>query len=202
MPHYAKIKDRYCIAYFGSCNEYIVQLRLLRPIMERTFPGVQVYLACKDELLNTLLKNEERTLGREDLRTRRKDFAYVRELVCDGQSHPVEEFMRESGMPLGPVPNKGWPRDGFGNCVIYPQAFFPSKSLTDEQIRKIMDMARKQEYEPRVNGPIEDAEWVIGPENEQVFEAAAQGYKTTLVATGIGENLFKSMFPHNGVVRI
>ncbi len=34
---YAKISDNYCICYFGYADEYLVQLRMLQPILEREF---------------------------------------------------------------------------------------------------------------------------------------------------------------------
>lgn len=196
FPQYAKIKDRYCIAYFGNCNEYLIQLRLLRPIMEHNFPGLQIYIACKEEA-KYLLQDEPRVVSRDELKSNPHEFAYIRELTCNMQDHPVEEFMKESGLRCGPVPLP-W-RNEPGCCVIYPNGVLPTRSLDQEWLQKITDRVKAEKYEFRINGPMDDAEWVIGVENEQLFLAAATGRKVTLISTGLGENIFKSMFPNGDI---
>ena len=77
LPEYVKIKDNYCIAYFGFSKEYLVQLRLLRPCMEAAFPGIQIYLCSRDDL-TYLFKDEPRTLNKSTLMDNKKQFAYIR----------------------------------------------------------------------------------------------------------------------------
>lgn len=161
-------------------------------MMEATFPGVLVYIAHK-ESASHIFKNCERTITKEQLESSRDQFAYVRELACDMSEHPVESFMRESEIPY-PLqiirPNQG-------HTVLITKGSLPTKSLSQEQI----ESAKKMAPGAVIDGPIQDAGWVIGVESEQLFEAGAAGIRTTLIKTGIGENIYKRMFPAGEVMK-
>lgn len=196
LPEYAKIKDNYCIAYFGNNKEHLVQLKLLRPFMEKTFPGVKVYLACRDDCMY-LLSEEDRILSKTELKDNKHLFGYVRELLCDMQSHPVESFMLESDIPCGPICEKS---NCYGDCVLLTNGVIPVKPLNGEQIKKAINYIRKNGYEPQINGDINRAGWVVGVESEQLYLAAALGKRVSLIPTGFGEKLFKKMFPQNEII--
>jgi hypothetical protein len=49
---YISIKNKYCIGYFGSDKSLISDLLKARKVIEKDFPGLQVYIACKDEMLD------------------------------------------------------------------------------------------------------------------------------------------------------
>jgi hypothetical protein len=199
LPQYAKAKDNYCIAYYGNNKEHLVQLRLLRPFMESTFPGIKVYLACREDAAY-LFKGEERIFTSEELKTNKHLLAYIRELTCDMQSHPVEEFMNESAIPCGPIRKEALssPR-----CpVLLTNGISPVRSLNGKQIQEAIRYIRRIGGEPSINSPWESADWVIGVENEQLYEAAAAGKYVTLIPTGFGENLFNKMFPAGQILTL
>lgn len=196
LPIYAKIKDNYCLAYFGNNKEILIQLKLLRPFMEDTFPGVKIFIACREDALY-LLQDEERILTKNELKDSKNMFGYIRELLCDMQTHPVEEFMNESDIPCGPVNNL---QVTDGHCVLLTNGVIPVKSLTGVQIKKAIEYCRENGQEPIINGSIQNAGWVIGVECDQLYKAASLGIKTTLIPTGFGENLFKKMFPHGQIL--
>lgn len=201
LPHYAKIKDNYCIAYFGNSDEYLVQLKLLRPFMEKTFPGVQVYLACKDEAFSWLA-GSERCYNQTSFEKERLNFAYVRELTCNLRSgiHPVEEFLKESDVPCGPLsqPQEKWQSR---QCVLLTKGCSPTQSLSEQLIKTNCNLIHRRGFQVQVDAEITtETGWVVGVESAALFQAAADGIKTTLIRTGIGENLFKSMFPWCHVV--
>lgn len=198
LPQYAQIKDNYCIAYFGNSKEYLVQLALLRPFMEKAFPGVKVYLSCKDDCMY-ILKNEERIISKTELKESRNSFGYIRELLCDMQSHPVEEFMKESNIPFGPICRT---TQNEGYAILLTNGIVPVKPLNGDQIKKAIDFIRSKGEEPVLNENVENASWVVGVECEQLYSAAAQGKKVTLIPTGFGENLFKIMFPDCQILSI
>jgi hypothetical protein len=131
---------------------------------------------------------------------KKEDFAHVRELTCDMQVHPVEQFMKESFVPCGPVPTK--PHKKTGKCVLITQGMLPTRSLNSEEIQSYKKLMLAEGCNLSVDGDIEDAEFVIGVESEKVFQAAADGARTVLVATGFGENLFKCMYPKNTVLKL
>ena len=196
LPYYAKIKDRYCIAYFGFSTEYIIQLRLLRPNIEKTLPGLQMYIACNDNVFQ-LLQGEERVLTKSQLSNYDRSFAYIRELRCDMTSHPVEKLMKESDIPLS---IKAINQDGSKECFIVKEGNLPTKSLTEAQVEEAKRYAAQQGY--ILSNNINLAGWVIGVESEALFQAAANGIKTTLIPTGLGTLLYKNMFFCGEVLKI
>lgn len=189
LPQYARVKDKYCIAYFGNNKEFLVQLKLFRPIMESTFPGIQVHLACREDSLY-LLKNEDRIITKDELKENKHSFGYVRELVCDMKSHPIEDFMNESGITMF-VKKLNPPH---GKCVLLTNGIIPVRSLNGNQIKSAITYIQSKGFHPEINGSIEDAGWIVGVENEQLYLGAASGAHTSLIPTGFGENIFKSMF--------
>jgi hypothetical protein len=67
--------------------------------------------------------------------------------------------------------------------------------LEKEQLRILKNMAINEGYEIELDSNIKNASLVVGVESVQLFEAAAKGIRTILVPTGVGENLYKTMFP-------
>lgn len=167
--------------------------------MEQTFPGVQVYIACREDS-TYVLRGEERILTKNELKDSRHLFGYVRELLCDMQSNPVEEFMKESDIPCGPV--KETPRGSSGRCVLVTNGVLPVKSLTGDQIKAAIQYIRGQGCEPDLNDTIDNAAWVVGVESESLYQAAANGLRVTLIPTGFGKNLFKKMFPTGQILEL
>tara|TARA_Y100000034_G_scaffold38278_2_gene47035 strand:- start:15505 stop:16107 length:603 start_codon:yes stop_codon:yes gene_type:complete len=196
LVKYVKIKDNYCLIYFGSSREYLVQLRLLRPILEKKFHGLNLYVCCKDEEIDVL--GGEKSLTMSELRTKRNKFAHVYEFLTGNQVHPIEELLDHCDIKECPieVPEV----EPTTKCVIAAVGSYPTKNLTKSQIQKLKNIAATQRYE--VGEGLEGAGWVIGVESEELFEAAGKGIKTTLVKTGTGHNLYKKMFPQGEVMEI
>ena len=191
LTDYAKIKDNYCIAYFGHTREYLVQLRLLRPFIESTYKGLRIYLCSRDEY-TYLFNDEPRILSKSMLQESKNQFAYIREISCNGLTHPVEELMFESEIPCGPICKS---TKSYGNAVLLTKANPPAKSLSFLQTQKAIDFIKSKVNVVDIDQKIDNYDWVIGVENENLYEAAANGKKVSLISTGIGKNLFKMMFP-------
>ena len=199
LPHYAKIKDRYCISYFGRSNEYLVQLLLLRPNIEKELQGIQIYIACLDEVFY-ILSGHPRILTCEQFRENEKNFAYIRNLTCNLQEHPVEALMEESQIPLRiDVPT---PSSNNGRCIIMPEGIVPTRTMTQIQIEECKSLATRKGFVPEISNNFNEAAWVIGVENEYFYAAAAHGIPTTLVPTGIGTNLYRKMFERGEILTI
>jgi hypothetical protein len=196
LTKYIKVKDHYCLIYFGSSTEYLVQLRLLRPILENKFPGMNIHVCCKDEHIGVL--GDEKSLKMSGLKNAKMTFAHVYEFITGNQVHPIEELLDDCGIEdyAIDVPKA----EPTVKCVISPLGGYPTKNLTKPQISKLKKMAINQKYQ--IGEGLEDAGWVIGVENEELFEAAALGIKTTLVKTGTGANLYQKMFPQGEVIEI
>jgi ketopantoate reductase len=99
LPQYAKIKNNYCICYFGNKVEYISQLKILRPHLNQHFPGLDIYLSCKDEHFHILEKSKN-ILKYSDMPGQKENFAHIKELVEDKDINPIKEFFVEAGLGL------------------------------------------------------------------------------------------------------
>lgn len=200
FPKYAKIKDHYCVCYFGHSDEYLVQLRLLKPIVERKYPGLQLFFGCKDDKTD-LLKPCENILKISELRLRRYDFAHIKELKYDNKIHPVEEFLTNTGLAdyfvdesLEPIVTT--------KCVIITEGTYPTKPLEKRQIEQIKRMVADQGFQPEINTSIQNSGLVVGVESVGLFEAAGLGIATTLIPTGVGTRLYKNMFSKSSIMDI
>jgi len=192
LIEYKKIKDKYCIAYFGYCREYWIILKYLRPCIEKYLPGVELYLCCRDDLLY-LLEGESNVLTAEDVPTRKlrkRQFAFFNELTS-GLFHPIQNLMEESNIPYPPKPHVISTPYTFS---IIDHGTVPTVPLSLQQRAKAIKLA--QNYGCQETNAL--ADWVIGVESEELYDAAISGKKTSLISTGTGEELYKSLF--NGEV--
>lgn len=197
LPEYAKIKDNYCVAYNGHCRDYVVLLRVLRPFIEREFPGIRIHLCCRDDHMY-VLSGQDNVLPYSELHSRRSGFAYVRELLAANGCHPVESLVDESAIPIGRASQQ--PRPTRGSCLVVPHGMHPTRSLSGAQTRSLIEMARSRGFTPSTEIGWREADWVVGVESEQLFEAAAAGKATTLVNTGFGKNLYSRVFPDGQII--
>ena len=214
LPNYVKIKNNFCVAYYGNNREYLVQLSLLRPTIESSFPGLQMYIACQDDSIH-VLKYEKKVFSRTELINNKNSLSYVKEISDSIDFHPVENLMVESdiefqNIALTNFPNfscdstlKNTGKNDLKRCALLTNGCFPTKSLTGSQIKKAIEIIESNEYSVDIN-PIDYNEFdaVFGVENEYLYKAASTGIQTILVPTGIGENLFKKLFPNNQIINI
>ena len=190
LPQYAKIKDRYCIAYLGCSDEYLIQLLSLRPNMEKRH-GVPIYLSCRDQVFH-LLEQSDRTLLYTTLKDNERYFPYIFNMTCNLVEHPVEAMLLESDVPIKVVRPDA--PDGNGKCVIFPDGTIPTHPMTKAQVERCVALAHRRGLTPHIGGSYEGASLVIGVENWQLFSAAAKGIPVALVPSGLGTNLYRRMF--------
>jgi len=193
---FSKVKDHYCICYFGHADEYLIQLRLLQKKMEREFKGLNIFFGCKDDKVH-LLEGCPGVLKISQIKERKHEFAHIKEIKSDGRTHPIEELLVESGMTNLFVTDKA--EATTNKCVIVTRSVLPTGNLGTQEINDLERTARAKGFSVSFDSGIEGAGWVVGVESPQIFEAAGRGVRTTLVPTGVGTRLYKAMFP-NGVV--
>jgi len=116
------------------------------------------------------------------------------------QNHPIEELLKESNIPK--LLLKTEQKKGGNICSIYPYGASPTRSLNKEQIEKVEKYVVSKNMQPVINGNLDLTTWAIGVENEFTALAPTQGIKTTLIPTGIGENLYKSLYCNLDVFKI
>lgn len=200
FPQYARIKDSFCVCYFGHSDEYLVQLRLLRPTIERHFPGIRLHIGCRDDRAH-LLEGSQNVVLQSMLRINRSLYGHVRELKYNGISHPVEDFLDEAGMTDIFLPRKMLPIDT-RRCVLVTKGNHPVKPLESHVIGRLKKMAEMDGYSVELDAGIEGAALVVGVESVQIFEAAAREIPTKLYPSGVGTRLYKRMFQSADVMLI
>lgn len=190
---YLEIKNKYCIAYFGVFNEFIFQLIHLIPILEEQFPELDLYIACKNELIS----NSDKLIPLSKLK--KHEYAVYHELKFNNIDHPIENWINESNIKIHP--KKNVPEIACGRCIIVSENLPPVKSLTKEEVLKIEKYVKTQGF---VIVPNETAnvDWVIGVESEMLCKTANKGIKTTLIPSGLGTNFLKKIYPSLEVLDI
>jgi len=201
FPQYAQIKDRYCISYAGSHREYIVQLLYLRPAIEQELPGIQVWI-CYPDHLSYLVRGQERIIPASNIQEKKREFAYIRQLKGTPAEHPIWGLLQESSLLLSHLSPPQPINSEIKKCGIFPNGDLPVKSLSGEQTESIKRMARTKGYHPVVDPDVKSCGWVIGVENEALFQAGVAGIKTSLVPTGVGTRLYEKMFPQGEVLKL
>ena len=95
FDRYIKIKDTCCICYFGHNPEYVVQLNLIRPYLEKNFVGLTFFLSCRDELFE-IIENDKNVIKKLDLYANKKDFGFIKEILID-DTNVIEKLLFRSG---------------------------------------------------------------------------------------------------------
>lgn len=200
LDQYAKIKNNYCIVYLGASNEYLVQLKLLRPFFELRFKELNIFYCCRDECFK-YLEEDKKSIKLTDLKNQKNNFAHIRELTYDGQSHPIMQLIDEANIKNYTIPVE--PAKEFTNiCLIKTFGSYPTVSLLKSQIKTIQRLASQQNLEVKIDEDHRNAGVVYGVESVELFESAAKGLKTYLIPTGKGEQLYKNMFKNGEVLNI
>jgi hypothetical protein len=197
---YAKIKDSYCICYFGLSDEYLIQLKLLKNIIEKNYKKIKIFIGCKDEKYS-IFENKDYILKLSELKSRRFNFGYIREIKFNGRTHPIEDLILESEISDITVCSE-LKKEYTRKCVIVTKGNYPTICLTDDRVQKLKKIASVEGFDVCIDECISDAGMVMGVESPDLFQAASQGTRTKLYPSGIGTNLYKLMFPKGEILRV
>ena len=170
FANYSKIANNYCVCYFGHSDEYLVQLRLLKPIIEKSFPDLNVYIGCKDEKSH-ILGDCNHILKLTELKIRKSEFAYISELKYNGSTHPIEDFLVGAKITnfVLPIPKV----DRTVKCVIVPSGSYPTNPIEKHKIELLKRVATSKGMCCEIGGSIKGAGLVAGVESVELCEAAA-----------------------------
>jgi hypothetical protein len=187
---YAKIKDNYCVAYLGLCNEYLLLLNYFVPKLEVLYPGINIYLCCRDEYLPIL--THPRSFPISLLKQKKEELVYVKEIVYDGNGHPIETFLIQSGLTISPVPIATPVRTT--RAVILTKGNFPTNNLNTQETEWLMLKSKEMGFTPELDVPVDNAGYVLGVECYEMYRAGFAGIKTALVNNGVGTEFYKKLF--------
>lgn len=168
-------------------------LKHMRPYLEESFPGIEIHLCFREENFRSpIVENEdENILTHIKMKEKKRSFAYVRELTCNFQEHPIESFLIESNLNPPILCEEENPQTR--SYFISPKGNLPTKTMTDEQMKRAKVIAEQHGFHP--TDDICGAGWVIGVENEDTYMSAFKGKKVSLVPNGIGHQFFSKLFP-------
>lgn len=191
---YSKVKDRYCLCYFGSSDEYLVQLSMLKKPIEKHFPGLRLSFGCRDDKTHLFDKDAD-VMKISDIKVKRYDFAHIRELMFNGITHPVEDLIKDNEVTDCVVTSE-FQEPLTKKCVIITKGNYPTKNLEKMQVDHLKRYAMEQGFYVEFDSDINNAGLVMGVESVGLFRAAQRGIMTRLVPTGIGLRLYKLLFPN------
>lgn len=192
LPKYTEIKDKCCIFYLGTAFEYLVQLTSLMPYIKKSIPGITLDVFGKDCYCKDISGLLPLSLLEKD------QYGFAEELAYDLHSHPVLKFLEELNVKYGEVELKITSNTNI--CAICCESGLPAKSLTTLQIEKAKMLAVQKGYNPIITDDISNVGWIIGAENGPLFLGAVRGIKTSLIPTGLGTKLYKTMFPNGEIL--
>ena len=195
---YLEIKNKCCVYYFGLFNEFALQLIYLRPAIEKELPGLELYIACKNEL-KTIIGNPSRVVFKEDFKD--YHYAHCQELKFNQVHHPVMKLLEDSAITLDKIYENNFDSSS-KKCTIITKNFAPFGALTDAQIEKATYIAETEGYTVELDSDWRNAGWVVGVESSSLYLAAMQGIRCSLIPTGLGTKLFKKMFPTKEILDI
>lgn len=55
LSSYIAVKDKYCIGYFGGDRSLLTDMLSVRKVIEKEFPGLQIYIACKNDMQDLVM---------------------------------------------------------------------------------------------------------------------------------------------------
>lgn len=190
FPKYAKIKDNYCICYFGNSDEYLVQLRLLAPIIQKHFPKIKLWFGCRDD--KTHLLHDLNVMKVSEIKVKRLEMGHIKELKFNGKTHPIEDFLSESEIREYKIQTPS--AEPTTKCVLITHGNYPTKPLSQNETQNLRNQFQKRGYDVEVDTDISNSGLVVGVESVALFEAASRGIEVKLIPTGIGAQLAKTMF--------
>lgn len=197
FAQYAKIKNDCCLCYFGYSDEYLVQLRLIKPFLENTLAGLKISFCCKDDKLPLL--HGCRAIPISQIKVRKQDFGHLYEIKYNGRTHPIEDLLADTGIQNLQLDVRPRARQT-NQCLIVTTGNHPTNPLSPEHVKMLKAVAAQNGYEVVIDQEASCPSLVMGVESVQLFEAAAQGIETRLVATGVGTRLYRCLFPKAEII--
>lgn len=86
LVNYIKIKDNYCIGYFGENINIINELKKTKYLIEKDMPGINIFICLLDQFVNDLFQ-----IKKSELLNFKKNFSAYQELVSDD---PIKELLQ------------------------------------------------------------------------------------------------------------
>lgn len=190
--NYIKVKNRYCIKYFGVFDEFLFQLIYLRPAIERELIGTKIHFCCEDRLAEKL-QRIPRIVYRSDFS--KNDYGYVRTLNFDYKKHPILELIEESDLKLNHLPSMPPLKKFNKKALIISKDSNGKVKLEEKLINKLKENLTNCELQVEIDVEnIDDFGTIIGVESANLYLGAMKGINTTLISENFGDKLFKLMF--------
>lgn len=92
FTQYAKVYNKYCLAYFGSTKSVLEELLKIRVVLEDALPELEIYICCDDQFY----VGADKTIPKSKLKNKKNEFGYVREFAGNPESLLCELVKKQS----------------------------------------------------------------------------------------------------------
>lgn len=198
LPEYNRIKDNYCIAYYGHCKDLILEIKLLLPQIRQNYPEINIFISFLDQYCY-FFPEEINFIPKSKMQDQKKNLAYIRELRHDYDIHPLNVFLKESDIEIQPLITLPKPSGNVAGLIC--QSNSPIKSLSGLEIQKYENYCKSKGFKVLIN-EYKNVDWVVGVESEELIDGAMSGKPSSLIESGPGTELLTKMFQNLGVLRI
>ena len=195
--NFIRVRNKYCCCSFGNNNDHVLMLKHIRPHVEMALPGLQMHIACRDESFY-LLQDEPRVTPKSGFD--RNNYSFVREIRPDASCHPIQRLLEESQIPAPVLRSSvSHPTE---KVYLSTHALYPCRPVSDRDrdsiAKRISDEGRRICLDEAYDG----FSSVVATEGELLMMGCLAGADCTLIETGVGTGLMKSMFPFLKTIRI
>lgn len=190
FPYYNEIRNKVLICYLGHSKDYLVQLRIIRPYLEKL--GLDIWIGCRDEYRDWV----DKVITLSDFEDKKEEFVYSLEITyASDEIHPIWKLWKEAEVKLDKIEQKP-PQTTI--AILTTECNYPTKPLSIKQTTQLREYLLRKGMssivETNDKSILDKAGIVAGVENALLFEAASRGIYTILIPTGLGTELYKTLF--------
>lgn len=198
LPRYRSVKDKYCVCYFGPCDEYITLLHGLKGQAESQLPGLRIYVGSREHLCHGEYSVGETAVHQMVREPWGTQFGHIKEIRCDMKSHPVKQFFDDSKIKIVPTGHK--PDNENRLVKLCDIGNSPTRSLTENETAKLIQKYQDQGYVVKKECDWKSAGLIVGVESVPLWEAVLAGKTVHLCNTGLGTDFFRVICPWGLVI--
>lgn len=196
IQNYNTIYNNYCISYLSHNLEIPTLLCLIRKNLEVVFNDLKIFYGFNN-LVAELFSKQKNILNYDYLLNNKKKFGCIYECKENFNSHPLASLIKDMDVdfkikkqPLNNAFSK--------KCLIVEKN--RRINLSENKIKKLKEFVVSKGYEiVNENYNINELGCIAGVESAELYLSAYRGLNTYLVDDGYCLDIYKKIFPENGI---
>jgi len=196
IQNYNTIYNNYCISYLSHNLEIPTLLCLIRKNLEVVFSDLKIFYGFNN-LVAELFSKQKNIVNYDYLLNNKKKFGCIYECKENFNLHPLTSLIKDMNInfkikkePLNSYLSK--------KCLIIEKN--RRIYLNENKIKKLKEFVISKGYEiVNENCNINELGCVAGVESPELYLSAYKGLKTYLVDDGYCLDIYKKIFPENGI---